>query len=104
MTKTNIKYVFLAIFTAISIKGLALGFDLAGSAYLLVSAAILFAYDYVSSESEMTTIKQELTRIASVEQDLIKEIQQIKSARSVQNISTPSFGSGGQKTSFPPRL
>jgi len=87
MSKDNIKIVFLVSFIAVLTKSLWMGFDLSSCLGMGISAAALFAYDWMNNKKEQEAMQQEIAVLKKNQEDLLKMIQQVKSAQNLQNMN-----------------
>ncbi len=87
MSKDNIKIVFLVSFIAILGKSLWMGFDLPSCLGMGVCASLLFAYDWMNNKKEQEAMQQEVALVKKNQEELLKMIQQVKSAQNLQNMN-----------------
>ena len=99
MTKESLKYVFLLSFIAVLGKCLYFSFDFASVLCLLIAGGLLFAYDFIQSNEKLTVFEKRCQELADKQEVLLKEMQILKSASSLQKM-----GPLNSKNPFPPRL
>lgn len=107
MNKDNIKLVFLLSFIAISVKSLALGFDVASCLGMAISGSILFGYEWMSDKKEQQKLREEFEVLKANQAELLKIVQQVRSAQNIQTMNVQNKPAGSQislNSPFPVRI
>lgn len=90
MNKNSLKMVFLGVALLVVARCMWFGFDIAASAFLLISSGLLFAYDFVAADKKIKELEKELSQLKFNQDELAKDISQMKSARNIQKVNAPS--------------